>query len=101
VDAHAPFDKGRLRGSETCPLKRLRGFARWGSVPFARDRGCGSSPSVGSPRLAALAGSRHDMWGTLELAGLRKGSNARALVVPDSGDLGRQFEPVEGQASYL
>jgi hypothetical protein len=41
------------------------------------------------------------MWGTLELAGLRKGSNARALVVPDSGDLGRQFEPVEGQASYL
>jgi hypothetical protein len=41
------------------------------------------------------------MWGTLELVGLRKGSNARALVVPDSGDLGRLFEPVEGQTSNL
>jgi hypothetical protein len=49
VDAHAPFDKGRLHGLETRPLKRLRGFARWGSVPFDRDRGRGSSPSVGSP----------------------------------------------------
>jgi hypothetical protein len=49
VDAHAPFDKGRLRGPETRPLKRLHGFARWGSVPFDRDRGRGSSPSVGSP----------------------------------------------------
>jgi hypothetical protein len=57
VDAHAPFDKGRLHGPDTRPLKRLHGFARWGSVPFARDRGRGSSPSVGSPRLAALAGS--------------------------------------------
>jgi hypothetical protein len=28
VDAHAPFDKGRLRGPETRPWKRLRGFAR-------------------------------------------------------------------------
>jgi hypothetical protein len=37
VDAHALFDKGRLRGSETRPSQRLRGFARWGSVPFARD----------------------------------------------------------------
>jgi hypothetical protein len=49
VDAHAPFDKGRLRGPEIRPLKRLRGFARWGSVPFARDLGRGISPSVGSP----------------------------------------------------
>jgi hypothetical protein len=39
------------------------------------------------------------MWGTLELVGLRRGSNARALVVPDSGDLGHLFEPVEGQVS--
>jgi hypothetical protein len=39
------------------------------------------------------------MWGTLEPVGSRKGSNARALVVPDSGDLGRLFEPIEGQAS--
>jgi hypothetical protein len=39
------------------------------------------------------------MWGALELAGSRKGLNARALVVPDSGDLGYLFEPVEGQVS--
>jgi hypothetical protein len=36
------------------------------------------------------------MWGTLELAGSRISSNARALVVPDSVDLGRLFEPFEG-----
>jgi hypothetical protein len=41
------------------------------------------------------------MWGTLEPAGSRNGSDARALVVPDSGDLGRLFEPVDGQASNL
>jgi hypothetical protein len=37
--------------------------------------------------------------GPLELVGSRKGSNARALVVPDSGDPGHLFEPVEGQVS--
>jgi hypothetical protein len=31
----------------------------------------------------------------------RKGSNARALDIPNSGDLRRLFEPVEGQASNL
>jgi hypothetical protein len=31
--------------------------------------------------------------------GSRKGSNVRALVVPDYGDLWHLFEPVEGQAS--
>jgi hypothetical protein len=41
------------------------------------------------------------MWGTLEPVGSRKGSNARALVVPDSGDLGRLFKPIEGQAPNL
>jgi hypothetical protein len=41
------------------------------------------------------------MWGTLEPAGSRNGLSARALVVPDSGDLGRLFEPAEGQASNL
>jgi hypothetical protein len=39
------------------------------------------------------------MWGTLELVGSRRGSNARALVAPNSGDLGHLFEPVEGQVS--
>jgi hypothetical protein len=41
------------------------------------------------------------MWGTLEPVGSRKGSNARALLAPDSGDLRRLFEPIEGQASNL
>jgi hypothetical protein len=39
------------------------------------------------------------MWGVLELVGSRKGSNARALVVPEFGDLGHLFEPFEGQVS--
>jgi hypothetical protein len=41
----------------------------------------------------------YDMWGALELVSSRIGSNGRALVVPDSIDLGRLFEPFEGQAS--
>jgi hypothetical protein len=41
------------------------------------------------------------MWGTLKPVGSRKGSNARAPAVPDSSDLGRLFEPVEGQALNL
>jgi hypothetical protein len=39
------------------------------------------------------------MQGALELVGSRIGSNVCALVVPDSVDLGRLFEPFEGQAS--
>jgi hypothetical protein len=39
------------------------------------------------------------MWGALKPAGLRIGSNARTLDVPDSVDPGRLFEPFEGQAS--
>jgi hypothetical protein len=41
----------------------------------------------------------YDMWGALEPVGSRIGSNACALVVPDSIDLGRRFEHFEGQAS--
>jgi hypothetical protein len=37
------------------------------------------------------------MWGALKPVGLRKGWNARALVVPYSSDLGHLFEPIEGQ----
>jgi hypothetical protein len=39
------------------------------------------------------------MWGTLELVSPRIGLNARALIINDSVDLGRLFEPFEGQAS--
>jgi hypothetical protein len=38
------------------------------------------------------------MWGTPEPVGSSIGSNARTLVVPDSDDLGRLFEPFEVQA---
>jgi hypothetical protein len=38
------------------------------------------------------------MWGALELVGSRIGSNARALIVPDSVDLGRLFEPLISRA---
>jgi hypothetical protein len=41
------------------------------------------------------------MWGALELVSSRIGSNACALVVLDSVDLGLLFEPFEGQASNL
>jgi hypothetical protein len=41
----------------------------------------------------------YEMWGTVELVSSRIGSNARALVVQDSVDLGRLFELFEGQAS--
>jgi hypothetical protein len=41
----------------------------------------------------------YDTWRALELVSLRIGSNAHALVVPDPVDLGRLFEPFEGQAS--
>jgi hypothetical protein len=40
----------------------------------------------------------YDLWGALELVSLRIGSNARALIVLDSFDLGCLFEPFEGQA---
>jgi hypothetical protein len=39
------------------------------------------------------------MWGALELVSSRIGSNVHTLTVPDSVDLGRLFEPFEGQAS--
>jgi hypothetical protein len=41
----------------------------------------------------------YDMWGALELVSSRIGSNAHTLVVPDSVDLGRLFEPFKCQAS--
>jgi hypothetical protein len=36
------------------------------------------------------------MWGVLKPVGSRIGSNARALFVSDSVDLGCLFEPFEG-----
>jgi hypothetical protein len=50
------------------------------------------------PRLVALVGLEHELWGVIELVSLRPGSNARAPVVPDSLNLGCLFEPFEGQA---
>jgi hypothetical protein len=39
------------------------------------------------------------MWGALEPVGSRIGSNARALVAPDSVDLGRLFRTHRGSSS--
>jgi hypothetical protein len=39
--------------------------------------------------------------GALEMVGSRIGLNVRDLVVPNSVDLGRLFEPFEGHASNL
>jgi hypothetical protein len=54
---------------------------------------------VGSPCYLPSLALEHDMWDAPEPAGSRKGSNACALVAPDSGDLGHLFEPFEGQVS--
>jgi hypothetical protein len=54
---------------------------------------------VGSPDWLPSLALKHDMWGALEPVVSRKGSNARALVVPDSGDLVHLLEPFEGQVS--
>jgi hypothetical protein len=53
----------------------------------------------GIPRLAALVGLEHEPWGALELVSSKLGSSACTLVVPESVNLGRLFEPFEGQAS--
>jgi hypothetical protein len=55
----------------------------------------------GIPRLAALVGLEHKLWNALELVSSRTGSNVCTLVVPDSVNLRRLFEPFEGQASNL
>jgi hypothetical protein len=51
----------------------------------------------GIPRLATLVGLEHELRGALELVSSSSGSNARTLVVPDSVNLRRMFEPFEGQ----
>jgi hypothetical protein len=54
---------------------------------------------MGSPDKLPLLAFEYDMWGALESVDSRVGWNARALVVPNSVDLGHLFEPFEGQAS--
>jgi hypothetical protein len=99
VDAHALFDKAWL------VVRRLiHESARAGLLGGARSRSLGTEGAEALPRwdppdwLPSLA-LEHGMWGALELVGSRIGSNARALIVPDSGDLGHLFEPFEGQVS--
>jgi hypothetical protein len=97
VDAHAPFDKGWL------VIRRLvHESACVGLVGGARSRSLGIEGAEALPRwiprLAALAGSWIRHVGALELVGSRIGSNARALVVPDSVDLGRLFRTLRGSS---
>jgi hypothetical protein len=99
VDAHTPFDKGWL------VVRRLvHESACAGLLGGAQSRSLGTEGAKALPRwdppdlLPSLA-LAYDMWGALEPVGLRIGSNAHTLVVPDSIDLGCRFEPFEGQAS--
>jgi hypothetical protein len=98
VDAHAPFDKGRLM------VRRLVQSTRAGLLGGARSRslrteGAEALPLWDPPGWLPSLALEHNMWGALEPAGSRKGSNARALVAPNSGDLGHLFEPFEGHVS--
>jgi hypothetical protein len=89
MDAHAPFDKGWL------VVRRLvHESARVGLLGGARSRSLGTEVAEALPRW-----DPPDMCGALEPVGSRIGSNARALVVLYSGDLGHLFEPFEGQVS--
>jgi hypothetical protein len=77
---------------------------RAGLLGRARSHSLGTEGAEALPRwdppdeLPSLA-LEYDTWGALELVGLGIGSNARALVVPDSVDLGHLFAPFEGQVS--
>jgi hypothetical protein len=93
VDTHAPFDKGWL------VVRRLvHESALAGLLGGARSRSLGTEGAEALPRwdppdkLPALA-LEYDMWGTLKPVGSRIGSNARALVVPDSVDSGACLNP--------
>jgi hypothetical protein len=99
VDAHAPFDKGWL------VVRRLvHESAYVGLLGRARSRSLGTEGAGALPRWDPSAS--YPRWllnktcgGALELVSSRIGLNACALVIPDSVDLGRLFEPFEGQAS--
>jgi hypothetical protein len=99
VDAHAPFDKGWL-----VVRRFIHESARTGLLGGARSRSLGTEGAEVLPRwdppdkLPSLA-LEYDMWRALKLVGSRIASNVRALVVPDSLDLGHLFEPFKGQAS--
>jgi hypothetical protein len=72
-----------------------------GMLGRARSRSIGTEGAAtlsldGIPQLTALVGLEHELWGALELVSSRSGSNVRALVVPDSVNLRRLFEPVGG-----
>jgi hypothetical protein len=72
---------------------------------LGRARSCliGTDGAEALPRwdtlTSCLVGLEHKLWGSLELVSSRSGSNARAVVVPDSINLRCLFEPFEGQAS--
>jgi hypothetical protein len=99
VDAHAPFDKGRLVVQRLVHKSACAGLLGGAWSRSLGIDGVEALPRWDPARLAALAGSRTRHVGTLEPVGLRKGSNARALIIPNSGDLGHLFEPFEGQVS--
>jgi hypothetical protein len=54
---------------------------------------------MGSPDQLPSLALEYDTWGALEPVGSRIGSNPRALVAPDSVDLGRLFRTHRGSSS--
>jgi hypothetical protein len=82
-----------------CAVRRhVHGSACAGLLGGARSRSIGTEGAEGLPRwdppgkLPSLA-LEHDMWGTLEPTGSRNGSNACALVVPNSAICGACSNP--------
>jgi hypothetical protein len=96
VDVHAPFYKGRL-----VVWRHVHGSAYAGVLGRARSRSTRTEGAEALPRWDPSTSYPRwllNTWGTLELVNSRSGSNACALIIPDSVNLGRLFEPFEGQA---
>jgi hypothetical protein len=94
VEAHAPFDKGWL------VVQRLvHESACAGLLGGARSRSLGVEGAEVLPRWDPPPTScPRRLLNTTCGAGSRIGSNARALVVPDSVDLGRLFRTRRGSS---
>jgi hypothetical protein len=87
LDAHAPFDKGRLLVRRLVHKSSCAGL-----LGGARSRSLGTEGAEALPRwdppdkLPSLA-LEHDMWGALEPVGSRKGLNAHTVVWTSLGPL--------------
>jgi hypothetical protein len=99
VDGHASFDKGWLVVRRLVHESACAGLLGW-----ARSRSLGTEGAEALLRwdppdyLPSLA-LEYNMWSALEPVGSRISSNACALVVPDSVNLGHLFRTHRGSSS--